>query len=83
MRPVIILGLLIAAGPALAKECRMPDVPPGIPVHLPPECRHLDRREAKSSVHSDMRGGDGFVDLGHGTKVRVGGRVRAETGLRR
>ena len=34
-------------GPALAKECRMPDLPPGVRVKLPPGCK--DARPDRSA----------------------------------
>lgn len=72
--------LFVLTGSALAKECRMPDVPPGVQVELPPECKGVVRsKQAGENVRAD----GGFIDLGNGTKVRVGGRVRAEMGVRR
>jgi hypothetical protein len=85
MRVPSILALsLICAGPTVAKECRMPDVPPNLRVHLPPECRDAARTGAVRPQHHDRLGADaGFVDLGGGTKIRLGGRARAEVGFRR
>jgi len=81
--PVLALSLL-GAGPAVAKECRMPDLPPGVRVQLPPGCREpVGTAPAKQDAREALRGEAGFVDLGNGTKVRIGGRVRAETGFRR
>jgi len=81
----VSFALLICAGsPVLAKECRMPDVPPGVRVQVPPECRDRfgpGRLEAKSE--NSLRANDGFIDLGSGTQVRIGGRVRAEAMGRR
>jgi hypothetical protein len=33
--------LILAAGSAAAKECRMPDLPPGVQVRVPPECQGI------------------------------------------
>ena len=76
--------LITFGGSALAKECRMPDVPPGIHVQVPPECRdrfRSDRPEAKTQ--DSVRADRGFIDLGNGTQVRIGGRIRAEGAVRR
>jgi len=80
---ILSLGLLSAA-PALAKECRIPDVPAGVRVQLPPSCERDQRSIAAKSVEQgNAKGEAGSVDLGNGTKVRVGGRVRAEMGVGR
>ena len=76
--------LLAAGGSALAKECRMPDVPPGARVQLPPGCDNLVRTGRPDSEKlNDAKGNQGFIDLGNGTRIRVNGRVRAEFGVRR
>ncbi|EIM24741.1 hypothetical protein [Microvirga lotononidis] len=76
--------LICAASPALAKECRMPDLPPGVQVQVPSECRDrlLDRR-AQAERQDSLKASPGFIDLGNGTQVRIGGRVRAEGMVRR
>ena len=76
--------LISAVGPVLAKECRMPDVPPSVRVQVPPECRDrfgASRLEAKTE--NSLRSNQGFIDLGNGTQMRIGGRVRAEAMGRR
>jgi hypothetical protein len=76
--------LVIGAGTAVAKECRTPDVPPGVRVQMPPGCDDPIRTGAPKDTNRDyMKADQGFVDLGNGTKVRVGGRVRVETSVRR
>lgn len=78
------LCLLASGGSALAKECRIPDVPPGVRIQLPPGCEVSARGgtyEGQKSNH--VRGNEGFIDLGNGTQIRVNGRVRAEVGIRR
>ncbi len=86
MRLPIILPLLLigAAGPALAKECRTPHFPPGMEVRLPPGC---DEPVPTGRTRAERRDGlgaeQGFIDLGNGTQVRIGGRVRAEMGFHR
>lgn len=84
MRLLVISLALIATAPALAKECRIPDVPPGVRVQLPPGCERDQRGMAeKLADQRHVSGEAGFIDLGNGTKVRVGGRVRAEMGVSR
>ncbi len=76
--------LISAGGPVLAKECRMPDVPPGVRLQVPPECR--DRFEVSRSAtakEDSLRANQGFIDLGNSTQVRIGGRIRAEAMGRR
>jgi hypothetical protein len=83
--PIILSLLLIAsAGPALAKECRTPHLPPGMEVRLPPGCEEpLPARGSKAERRDSLRAEQGFIDLGNGTKVRISGRVRAEYGFSR
>jgi hypothetical protein len=76
--------LISVGGPVLAKECRMPDVPPSMRLQVPPECK--DRFEAarlEAKRENSLRTNQGFIDLGNGTQVRIGGRVRAEAMGRR
>jgi len=76
--------LMVAGGSVLAKECRMPDLPPDVRVQLPPECRDPVRSERSERQKQDYANGrQGFIDLGNGTQVRIGGRIRAEVGLSR
>jgi hypothetical protein len=82
--PIVLSLLLIAsAGPALAKECRTPHLPPGVEVRLPPGCEEPLASRSKAERRNGIRAEQGFIDLGNGTQVRISGRVRAEYGLRR
>jgi hypothetical protein len=86
MKLPIVLSLLViaSAGSALAKECRMPHLPPGMEVRLPPGCEEpLPARRSKAERQGSVRAEQGFINLGNGTQVRVSGRVRAEYGFRR
>lgn len=85
MKLPIVLSLLLmaSAGPALAKECRTPHLPPGMEVRLPPGCEEPLASRSKAERRNGIRAEQGFIDLGNGTKVRISGRVRAEYGLRR
>jgi hypothetical protein len=81
MKLLTSLAVLVTAfgGSALAKECRMPEGLPGMRVQLPPECKdsvrtgRLERERPES-----LKANQGFIDMGNGTQVRIGGRVRAE-----
>ena len=82
--PIIFSLLLIAsAGPALAKECRTPHLPPGMEIRLPPGCEEPLASRSKAERRDGLRADRGFIDLGNGTKVRISGRVRAEYGFSR
>lgn len=77
-----LLAAALPLGPLAAAERREPsrvcpeDLPEG--AHLPPQpgCAGASHAPAKSR-------GDGFVDLGNGTSVRIGGRAAADYGVRR
>ena len=75
--------LLAGMGSAVAKECRMPDLPADARVAIPPECKGAVRVKASDPTQEGLRADRGNIDLGGGTKVRIGGRVRAEYGFRR
>ncbi len=82
----VLIGLavlLMGMGSAVAKECRMPDLPADVRVAIPPECKDAVRVEDSGSAQGELKADRGFIDLGGGTKVRIGGRVRAEYGFRR
>jgi hypothetical protein len=83
--PIIFsLLLIVSAGPALAKECRTPHLPPGVEVRLAPGCEEpLPTSRSKAERRNGLRADQGFIDLGNGTKVRISGRVRAEYGFSR
>jgi hypothetical protein len=62
----------------------MPDLPPGVRVKMPLGCEKPVRSRVSDEVSRDsLRGEQGFMDLGNGTSVRVGGRVRGEAGFSR
>ncbi|GJD33771.1 hypothetical protein [Methylobacterium aerolatum] len=85
--PVLAVALACAAtsaalttSPPAAERPRPSLCPDDLPegVHLPPQpgCAGRDRPAAGGRR-------DGFVDLGNGTTVRIGGRAAAEFGARR
>ncbi len=78
---LVASSLIVLAGPALAEGCRIPDPKPGQPLQVPSACR--DAVRSKQQNVETRKGEPGTVDLGNGTTVRIGGRVRVETGWRR
>lgn len=85
MRLLIVFAALLigSVSSTLAKECRMPDHPPGSEVRSLPSCKDLARGRSEAERQGSLRGNQGFIDLGNGTQVRINGRVRAEFGVRR
>ncbi|MBB4042147.1 hypothetical protein GGR34_003832 [Microvirga flocculans] len=83
--PIALSAFLVGAcGSALAKDCRIPDLPPGNEVKLPPGCQEsLPASRSEAERQGSLKSSQGFIDLGNGTQVRIGGRVRAEMGFRR
>jgi hypothetical protein len=85
MRIPIFLAILatVTGGPALAKECRIHNPAPGGRAQLPPGCKEPARQDRFEAARQEyVKGNQGFIDLGNGTQVRIGGRVRAEVGVR-
>ena len=78
---ILASSLFLLAAPALAKECRIPEPKPGQPIQVPSECR--DAVRPKQQQAEALRSEPGAIDLGYGTTLRIGGRVRAETAWRR
>jgi len=78
---VLVSSLLMLSGPALAEECRIPDPKPGRPLQVPSACK--DAVRPKQQRAEALKSEAGTIDLGNGTTVRIGGRVRAEMGWRR
>jgi hypothetical protein len=80
---VLLAGSITGAG---AKDCRVPDAPPGVQAPLPPGCR-APVRVAPPAKRADamLKAGKspGSIDLGNGSEVRIGGRVRVDTMYRR
>ena len=74
---VVLAGIL----PASAKDCRIADAPPGVRVQVPPGCEAPKGSVTTKPGQAPVKTGrePGFVDLGNGTEVRIGGRVRADT----
>lgn len=77
LQTVLAVSLIMLTGPALAKECRIPDPKPGQPIQVPQACK--DEIGPKPQPAQVSKSEPGAIDLGYGTTLRIGGRVRAET----
>jgi hypothetical protein len=75
----------LSATAAPARDCRPPaDAPPGVRVPPLPGCAATAPRPqapAGEALRAERR--DGFIDLGGGSSVRIGGRVRVDAVGRR
>ena len=78
---LLLAVLLLAAGPAAA-ECRPGDLQPEAKGERAAACREEASRRLDDQR---LRAGSqpGFIDLGNGTEVRIGGRARVEAEGRR
>jgi hypothetical protein len=83
-RLLLVGGLALAAGGAAAKECRPPaDWPPGVRPPAGRDC--VGPAPPVKPFREETRAGrdPGTIDLGNGSSVRVGGRVRVDAATRR
>ncbi len=78
---VLASSLIMLSGHALAEGCRIPDPKPGQSLQVPSACK--DAVRPKQQRAEALKSESGTIDLGNGTTVRIGGRVRAEMGWRR
>ena len=83
-RIVLILSGGLLATPVSAGDCQRPaDLPKEI-ARRQLDCRGVPEREVPSGLaRRGQPGEEGFIDLGNGTRVRITGRVRADTLYRR
>lgn len=79
----IALCFCLLSAAALAEDCRRPEPPPGVRIPEVADCKP-SRPVAKPNRDEPLRAGReaGFMDLGNGTQVRIGGRVRVDIGNR-
>ncbi len=72
--------LLAAALPAAARDCRVPEAPPGVRVPPRPGCPTSEAKPARPADPQATRTGrnPGAILLENGTEIRIGGRVRFE-----
>ena len=72
--------LLATALPAAARDCRVPEAPPGVRVPPRPGFPAAEAKPARSADSQAVRTGrnPGTIVLENGTEIRIGGRVRFE-----
>ena len=73
-----ILLLLAGAAPAAARDCRIPEAPPGVRVPPPPGCRPPAAKSAERPQTVPAGRSPGTIVLENGTEIRIGGRVRID-----
>ena len=89
MMRVAALSLLagpVAAQPGAARDCRPVEAPPGVRLPERAGCKPPDKpgdtppAVARGTKPAAARAGraPGFIDLGNGTQVRIGGEVDVE-----
>jgi hypothetical protein len=62
----------------------MPDLPPGVHVAVPPECKDVVRRkEAPSPSKEGLKAEGNAIHLGGGSTLKIGGHVMGEIGFGR
>jgi hypothetical protein len=81
---ISLLAALVAAHPGAARDCRPLEAPPGVRLPERTGCKPPDsaRGDTKSAPAKTGRV-PGFIDLGNGTQVRIGGEVDVEVQNRR
>ncbi len=79
-----VLASIVAAHPGAARDCRPAEAPPGVRVPERAGCKppQAARADAKPAPARTGRA-PGFIDLGNGTQVRIGGEVGVEVQSRR
>ena len=79
-RSFATLFLLAAAAPAAARDCRVPEAPPGVSVPSRPGCPAPEAKPARPADPRAVRTGrnPGASLLENGTEIRIGGRIRFE-----
>jgi len=78
---ILASSLFVLAGSALAEDCRIPDPKPGQAIQVPEACK--DALRPKNKQVDALKSDQGAIDLGNGTTLRIGGRVRGEMGWKR
>lgn len=84
MRPLLLAALVwaAAAGTAAADTCRRTEAGRDVPVRTE-RCAPENRVEPYDPDRVRAGRRPGFIDLGNGTEVRIGGRVRLDADTRR
>jgi hypothetical protein len=78
---VALVVLVGAASAAEGRDCRVPEAPPGVRVQAPVGCEArvpppASRPKPGAGLKASRQ--PGFIDLGNGSQLRVGGRVRVD-----
>lgn len=82
---VAVLATILLAFPAAAEPCRKPGEAAARPGRNPTSCPPPAPRKVEPYDPDRARAGSrpGFIDLGGGTEVRIGGRARMDYDVRR
>ena len=81
---LLVLAGLLATHPGAARDCRPDEAPPGVRLPERTGCKPPDAARADSKPAPAKTGrAPGFIDLGNGTQVRIGGEVGVEVQNRR
>lgn len=76
----LVATAVLATGTASARDCRPVDPQlPGVRVPPTPGCPPAGEAKPASVERPKASRDPGFIDLGGGTTVRIGGQVRGET----
>jgi hypothetical protein len=81
---ISVVAGLVAAHPGAARDCRPIEAPPGVRLPQRAGCKSPDAVRADTKPAPARTGrAPGFMDLGNGTQVRIGGEVGVEVQGRR
>ena len=89
MRWAILFTALLAgsatAQASEARDCRVPEAPPGVRVAERPGCKLRSPDPRRGAIPGRVKAGPapGFIDLGNGAQFRIGGRADVEVKYRR
>lgn len=78
-----IASLLLVGTPALAETCRAPDRPDRKVVSGGTRCPQAERPTPYDPDRARAGRTPGFIDLGGGTEVRIGGRAKFDYDVHR
>ena len=82
--PVLsVLAGLAMAHPAAARDCRPVEAPPGVRMPERAGCKPADPDRGAKPAAAKAGRAPGFIDLGNGTEVRIGGKAEVEVQGRR
>jgi hypothetical protein len=80
------VALCLVAPPGYAKECPSHEnLPPGVRMPEQAGCRARPPEPSRPKVRAPAKNSheSGFIDLGNGAELRIGGQVDFEAGARR